>query len=234
LWYLCSSTSSITDAIISYDNDFQAEEFYARPPNPAYTKNIKIQSSKPVYDVRYHLLKLYSKRSHPIESLLNPATHTPDAMDYRLSFLLLQTLDTLGYHHCSELSRAQIYTSFADQLENYGLWHWSIYILLHIKDQRRRELCVQQILYRYIDLSKDPEYLEKEKFIIEKLQVPAKWMYWAKAVKAGSNRNYHQQAKYLLCAKQWSLAHKIIMQHIAPDAIINGKCWPLLLFFYED
>jgi nuclear pore complex protein Nup98-Nup96 len=150
-------------------------------------------------------------------------------MDYRLSFLLLQTLDTLGYHHISELSRAKIYTSLADQLENNGLWHWAIFVLLHLRDTRRRELCIQQILYRYVELTKNVDYLEKEKFVIDGLSVPAKWIYWAKAVKAGSNRNFHLQAKYLLCAKQWSMAHKVIMEHIAPDAIINGK---FLLFCF--
>lgn len=136
--------------------------------------------------------------------------------------MLLQTLESLGYNHCSELSETQIHISFASQLETYDLWHWSIFVLLHIKNSNRREMCVQQMLYKYIKLSDDTEYLKKERFIIENLGIPENWVFWAKSVHASSIKDYHEQAKYLLKAKQWSQAHEIIMQHIVPDAIING------------
>lgn len=176
-----------------------------------------------IQDIRYHILKLYSKRSHSMEKLLNPATHTADFMDFRLSWLLLQTLKSIGYQHCSEQSEAQLHVSFASQLENYGLWHWSIFVLLHIPNKSQRELAIQEILYRYIDLTKDEAYNAKESFIVHRLGIPEKWIYWAKAVKAGASKQYREQAEYLLKAKQWALAHKIIMDQIAPDAIINGK-----------
>lgn len=176
-----------------------------------------------MYDLRYHILQLYSKRSHSLETLLNPATHTPDPMDYRLSWLLLQTFEALGYRHCSELSECQLHAGLATQLENYGLWEWSIFVLLHIKDRNRREIAVQNTLYRYVSIAKDAELSEKETFIINCLNVPEKWIDYAKAVKAGSKNLYHLQAKYLLKAEQWSLAHDVIFNYIAPDAIINGK-----------
>ncbi len=139
---------------------------------------------------------------------------------------MLQQLETLGYRHCSELCKSKIYTSLAEQLENYGMWEWSIYILLHIPNQLQRELAVQQLLYRYIRVdgeqhSNAMDYIEKEQFIIDQLRVPEKWIFWAKAVRAGSFHNYNVQAKYLLKARQWTQAHDIILQHIAPDAIIN-------------
>lgn len=174
-------------------------------------------------DIRYHILKLYSRRSHPIDKLLNPATHTSDLMDFRLSWQLLQVLKGIGYTHCSEQSEANLHVSFASQLENYGLWQWSVFVLLHIPNQSKRELSIQEILYRYIELSNDKEYLEKESFIVNELGVPEKWIFWAKAVRAGAQKNYHAQADYLLKAKQWAMAHEVIMNHIAPDAIINGK-----------
>lgn len=176
-----------------------------------------------IQDIRYHILKLYSKRSHSLEKLLNPATHTSDFMDFRLSWLLLQVLKSIGYQHCAEQSEAQLHVSFASQLENYGLWHWSIFVLLHIPNKSQRELAIQQILYRYIDLTKNDDYKAKESFIVNELGIPEKWIYWAKAVKAGSLKQYREQADYLLKAKQWALAHEVIMREIAPDAIINGK-----------
>ncbi|XP_055590552.1 LOW QUALITY PROTEIN: nuclear pore complex protein Nup98-Nup96 [Uranotaenia lowii] len=245
LWYLCSPTSSTTDALLAYEKSFESNEFFAFPPSPEYTSRIKLNAPKPIHDIRFHLLKLFSKRSHPIETLLNPATHTPDPLDFRLSWFLLQALETLGYHHCSELSRSQIHTSFATQLENHGMWHWAIFVLLHLNDRSRREFTIQQLLYRHIRLTSDEEndvddndldYLEREQFIVGELGIPEAWIFWAKAVRAGSQFNYHRQARYLLRAKQWSQAHEVIMEHIAPDCVINDNIAYLksLLAEFED
>lgn len=241
LWYLCSPTASITDALINYEKSFESSEFFAQPPTPAYTPRVKLDSPKLVHDIRFHLLKLYSKRSHPLESLLNPVTHTPDPLDFRLSWFLLQILETLGYRHCSELSRSQLHVSFASQLENHGLWHWSIYVLLHLNDRSRREVAIQDLLYRYIQLAsdndeQDEEYIQREQFIVGELGIPESWIFWAKAVRAGSRFDYHQQARFLLKAKQWSQAHEVIMEHIAPDCVINDDIPYLktLLNEFED
>lgn len=238
LWYIASPTASITDALLLYENAFKSTEYSAMEPKPPYTnayqpehqhqqqRSQNSESSevnKSIYDLRYHILKLYSKRSYPLESLLNPITHTIDSMDFRLSWLLLQVLETLGYNHCSAQSKSQIHISFANQLENYGLWHWSIFVLLHLENQMQRELKIQELLYRYITLSNNAEYLQQEEFIVNELGIPEKWIYWAKAVRAGSKKKYHIQADYLLKAKQWPLAHDIIMTHLAADAIINGN-----------
>lgn len=228
MWYLCAATASITDALLAYEKFFKTDEFLAAAPSPPYAADFSTQRNSPVEDVRYHLLQLYSKRSHPLESLLNPATHTVDPMDFRLSWLLLQVLETIGYRHCSALCRAQMHTSFASQLENYGQWHWAIFVLLHIDNKAQREISVQSMLYKYIQLTAgedgtDETYAEKEAFVIDELMVPRSWIYWAKAVRAGAMNKPHAQADYLLRAGQWSLAHEIIMQHIAPDAIINGN-----------
>ena len=83
LWYLSSPTASITDSMLAYEKSFKTEEFYSLPPSPVYVESLT-NKNETLYDLRYHLLQLYSKRSHPMESLLNPATHTADPLDYRL------------------------------------------------------------------------------------------------------------------------------------------------------
>lgn len=229
---MCSPTASVTDALLKYESTI---ENYAVKPLPPYKNTYDLLSNDEteyLCDIRYHILKLYSRRSHPMEKLLNPATHTSDLMDFRLSWQLLQVLKGIGYTHCSEQSEVNLHISFASQLENYDLWHWSVFVLLHIPNQAKRELSIQEILYRYIEISNDNKYIEKESFIVNELGVPEKWIYWAKAVRAGAQKNYHAQADYLLKAKQWAMAHEVIMVHIAPDAIINGEL--LFLFFYEN
>ncbi|KAH8388442.1 hypothetical protein KR093_006383 [Drosophila rubida] len=238
LWYFTAPTSSITDALLEYDKAFQAEECYADPPKPSYKETTATTTSKtPIYDLRYHLLQLYSQRVHSLEQTLNPITHTTDPMDFRLSWLLLQTLEALGYRHCSPLTTAQLNVDFASQLENEGLWQWAIFVQLHIKERNQRERAVQSTLQRHVTVSADVALNEEEQFIIEQLGVPESWVDYAKAIKAGAMRLHHLQAKYLLKAKHWVLAHEIIFQHIAPDAIINNKLeylYNLLSQFEQD
>ena len=82
---------------------------------------------------------MYSDRSHAIESIVTPATHTHDQVDYRLGWFVSQVLITLGYRHLSATRRVQIHTEFASQLESLGLWHWSVFVLLHLHGPDRHD-----------------------------------------------------------------------------------------------
>uniref|UniRef100_A0A336KXZ5 Nuclear pore complex protein Nup98-Nup96 n=1 Tax=Culicoides sonorensis TaxID=179676 RepID=A0A336KXZ5_CULSO len=223
LWYLVSPTSSITDALYAYEDTLESTKIPHIAPKPVYSEKYQTISDKPLKDLRYHILHLYSRKSHPMDSLLNPATHTFDPMDFRLSWLLLQTFESIGYTHTSETVRSQIHMSFANQLENYGLWQWAIYVLLHINERNRREAAIKSILVRHIQFEFEPDYIKLENFIVDKLGIPETWIYFAKAVRAGSYGRRDDQAKFLLHAKEWSMAHEIIMSHIAPNAILNDK-----------
>lgn len=223
-WYVCSPVASITDALLKYESAFTGSDNYACIPSPSYSTEASLEwessRGKPLYDVCYHLLKLYSTHSYPMESLLNPATHTCDPLDYRLSWLLLQTLESLGYTHISEFSTAHIHTSFASQLEAHGMWHWAVFVLLHIANPIRREAAVLDVIGRHVDMN---ENSEEEQFLIHKLKIPAKWIFQAKAVFASIHNKFKEAAVFLIKAEQWNESHSVIMQHIAPRAIINGK-----------
>jgi nuclear pore complex protein Nup98-Nup96 len=64
-----------------------------------------------VYDLKYHLLKLYSNRTHPIERIVTPTTHTPDHLDHRLGWFIAQVLRALGYRHLSDVKSDQVCSS---------------------------------------------------------------------------------------------------------------------------
>lgn len=81
VWYLSSPTASIPDSLSNYEKTFQSENVIANKPVPPYMEYIEENEIK---DLRYHLLQLYSRKSHPLEPLLNPNTYTSDPMDYRL------------------------------------------------------------------------------------------------------------------------------------------------------
>lgn len=48
------------------------------------------------------------------------------------SWLVWQTLQSLGYIQLSETRAAYLCASFASQLESLQLWHWAAFVLLHI------------------------------------------------------------------------------------------------------
>ncbi|XP_055387483.1 nuclear pore complex protein Nup98-Nup96 [Condylostylus longicornis] len=221
LWYLLLPTSSIMDVINTYDKIFKSDDFLVVPPKPDHINYDLYKHFKDIFDIKYHLLQLYSKRNYSVENIVNPLTYSSDLLDCSISWLILQILEVIGYTHCSELNLEKLHLAFAAQLENYGFWTWAVFVLLHINNRDKREMSIQQLLYRNIELKPKQKYTDDEKFIINRLGVPEKWINWTKALRAGIQRNYKLQTDLFLKAEQWHSAYKVLMRHVVPDAIIN-------------
>ena len=93
LWFACAPTAGISDAMRSYDAAFSGcgdTTPYAQAPLPAYIEEDEerreVKREWGVRSVCYHLLKLYCDRTHQLNSLLDPKTHTVNALDYRLRY----------------------------------------------------------------------------------------------------------------------------------------------------
>ncbi|XP_041359202.1 nuclear pore complex protein Nup98-Nup96-like [Gigantopelta aegis] len=236
LWYYCKPNSAVHEALTCYEHAFKGETpdgKYCKPPLPPYMENEggclldDEDDEHAVLDTCYHLLKLYSERGHRLERLLNPTTSTFNQLDYRLSWHLWQVIQSLEFSHISPYYAACLHTNFAAQLEAMGMWEWAIFVLFHIDDVDRRKVCVCQLLERHVCLpdsktgNYEVQYFEKEVFVKEQLHVPSVWIHYAKALKARSVNEYHDEAWHLLKACQWNESHAIIVRHIAADAIIN-------------
>ncbi|XP_012260239.2 nuclear pore complex protein Nup98-Nup96 isoform X2 [Athalia rosae] len=226
LWYVCPPTASITDAVNLYESAFNGSEAeaYASPPTPVYQEEdyeAEISSGKKIQDLCFHLLKLYCTGNHPLEQLLNPLTHTVDPLDYRISWLIQQVLVAIGYSHLSDHVAALTHVNFAAQLETYGLWHWAIFVILHLKDTGRRRSAIIDLLSRNVQLDETTEYIKQEEFLKEELGIPSMWINKAKATKARAMKRYGEAAWYHIQGEQWNMAHELIIDHLAADAIIN-------------
>ncbi|XP_050452741.1 nuclear pore complex protein Nup98-Nup96 [Cataglyphis hispanica] len=227
LWYLSSPTCSITDALDLYEASFNMTEYtqiYAAIPEPEYRKNdydAELSNGKQIYDLCFHLLKLYCTGNHDLGELLNPLSYTANPLDYRLSWLIQQILVALGYTHLSDHVAALTHTNFATQLEAYGLWHWAIFVMLHLRDSSRRQIAVQDLLLRHIEIDDSPEYMKREQFLKEELGISSIWIHQAKAIKSRIDKRFGEAAWYYIQAEQWTQAHEIIIEHLAADAIIN-------------
>ena len=104
LWYLVSPASSIADALYNYEEAFQKDtsQFgaYAQPPRPFYAlkdNDVAEDDDRTLFDIRFHLLKLYANRAHQIESIVSPRAYTDQPLDYKLGWIMSQVLLSLGY-----------------------------------------------------------------------------------------------------------------------------------------
>ena len=129
-------------------------------------------------------------------------------------------LMALEYHHISTSSLNNLHDSYATQLQTLNLWHWSVFIILHIEDEKIREKYVK--LYLNKNVSSAKEMTEKEKFVHEKLKVPAEWIYEAKALRAKYERLSENEIDLLIKARKWNQAHLILIDLIGPDYVIKG------------
>ncbi|XP_033001542.1 nuclear pore complex protein Nup98-Nup96 isoform X3 [Lacerta agilis] len=241
LWYMLPSTAPLSKALSMYEAAFQDSsegEKYACSPLPPYLEGSGCvieegDPQHPLRDVCFHLLKLYSDRCYDLHQLLDPKSITADPLDYRLSWHLWEVLRALNYTHLSEQCQGVLNASFAAQLESEGLWEWAIFVLLHTPSANVRERAVRELLNRHCRLQETPESWSKEAFLMERLCVPPEWIHEAKAVRARMEGDKHKEALYLFRAGHWNQCHRLVIRHLASDAIINEN-YTYLKGFLED
>uniref|UniRef100_A0A6Q2X1J3 Nuclear pore complex protein Nup98-Nup96 n=1 Tax=Esox lucius TaxID=8010 RepID=A0A6Q2X1J3_ESOLU len=240
LWYMLPPTASIADALAKYEVAFQGTDEgqkYACAPLPPYLDQSEQldmeeedEDKRPLYDICFHLLKLYSDRHYSLQQLLDPLTVTHERLDYRLSWHLWSVLQALHYTHLGLSRQGLIHTSYAAQLESAGLWDLAIFVLLHIPDDTLRERAVREMLHLHCPLLETEQSAKKERFLTERLLIPEQWLHQAKATRARREADRHREALHLYRAGHWNLCHRLVIQHLASDCIINDNHDYLLEF----
>uniref|UniRef100_A0A8P4GNZ8 Nuclear pore complex protein Nup98-Nup96 n=1 Tax=Dicentrarchus labrax TaxID=13489 RepID=A0A8P4GNZ8_DICLA len=241
LWFMLPPTASVADALARYEAAFQGScegGKYACAPLPPYLEaeqpdledEEEEESKRPLHDLCFHLLKLYSDRHYSLQQLLDPLTVTWERLDYRLSWHLWGVLQALHYSHLSASRQGLLHASYAAQLESAGLWHMAIFILLHIPDHTQRERAVRDMLTLHCPLQETDESVRRERFLTERLLIPEQWIHEAKATRARRDADRHQEALHLYRAGYWSQCHRLLIQHLASDCIINDNHDYLLEF----
>ncbi|XP_069565687.1 nuclear pore complex protein Nup98-Nup96 isoform X1 [Brachyistius frenatus] len=238
LWFMLPPTASVADALAKYEAAFQGScegGKYACAPLPPYLEEEpeeeeEEESKRPLYDLCFHLLKLYSDRHYSLQQLLEPLTVTWQRLDFRLSWHLWGVLQALHYTHLSSSHQGLLHASYAAQLESAGLWHMAVFILLHIPDHTQRERAVRELLTLHCPLLETDESAQRERFLTGRLLVPERWIHEAKATRARRDADRHQQALHLYRAGYWNRCHRLLIQHLASECIINDNHDYLLEF----
>jgi len=115
--------------------------------------------------------------------------------------------------------------SYAAELELVGLWHWAVFVLMHLRDDSRRERCVKEILNRYCRVSDDEDDILKltteETTIVDKFHVPVQWIHESKALHAKFVGRHYDESLHLMRAGHWNDAHVVVIKHLSCDAVIE-------------
>ncbi|XP_061596390.1 nuclear pore complex protein Nup98-Nup96 isoform X2 [Cololabis saira] len=238
LWFMLPPTASVADALTKYEAAFQGSVEggkYCCAPLPPYLQeeepeDEEEESKRPLFDLCFHLLKLYSDRHYSLQQLLDPLTVTWQRLDYRLSWHLWGVLQALNYSHLSASRQGLLHASYAAQLESAGLWHMAVFILLHIPNHAQRERAIREVLTLHCPLHDTDQSVQRERFLTERLLIPETWIHEAKATRAHRHGDRHQQALHLYRAGHWSQCHRLLIRHLASDCIINDNHDYLLEF----
>eukprot|EP00050_Salpingoeca_kvevrii_P022602 m.128822 g.128822 ORF g.128822 m.128822 type:complete len:1848 (+) comp9760_c0_seq5:346-5889(+) len=245
LWYACPATASVAQGVDLYDKAFRSTArreaahlmpstsdlslAYAPAPLPPYVSATGANGADGTlpddFDTRYHLLKLHCARSHSLETTLLPTTATASRLDFRLSWHLHNIVSSLGISRLPARREEQLHTDYAAQLEGVGLWHWAAFVLLHLEDPAMRTRAVRELLARNCGQAEAASSTGKRKiaFVLDQLSLPAAWTHQAASSAAKAKGKHRQLAKALIASGQWDGAHRVIVQQIAPKAIIQGK-----------
>ncbi|KAJ8950741.1 hypothetical protein NQ318_011234 [Aromia moschata] len=219
LWYVCDAGVPIEIAIELYEKAFE-EQSYAEAPYPPY-RNSYIEDAS--FDVLYHMLLLYRSRIHRLSSALNPATHTDNLLDYRLSWLLLQLFLSLDVGLIESSEKTKLCTSFSNQLESLGKWEWAIFVLLYLDDNDLKKNLVTGILDRNLSPENDKQTLDIQDDLVNKMHVPATWIHSVKGEKLLLLERYFPAFNHLSHACEYYKANNLLMDHLIPTLFINEQ-----------
>lgn len=83
---------------------------------------------------------------------------------------------------------------------------------------RLREHAVREILNQHCTLE---ESAEKERFLMDKLHIPMRWIHEAKATRARRDGDRHREALHLYKAGHWNHCHRLVIQNLASGLCTN-------------
>uniref|UniRef100_A0AAR2K7M0 Nuclear pore complex protein Nup98-Nup96 n=1 Tax=Pygocentrus nattereri TaxID=42514 RepID=A0AAR2K7M0_PYGNA len=95
--------------------------------------------------------------------------------------------------------------------------------LLKLYSDKLRERAVREMLNQHCPLEETEDSAEKERFLTDKLLIPIHWIHEAKAIRACRDGDKHGEALHLYKAGHWNHCHRLVIQNLASDCIINDN-----------
>lgn len=150
LWHGTSFDASIPEALAGYQNSLFSDRPPARPL-PPYVEKAQKWRVRDATDILYGLVRVFSDKSLELDAILHASEASASPIDHRVPWHIYTVLsrvlrlrdfadregdmadDEEGYSATAD----RVTASYAAQLEALGLWHWSVYVLLHLQMPER-------------------------------------------------------------------------------------------------
>ncbi|KEY67671.1 hypothetical protein S7711_03924 [Stachybotrys chartarum IBT 7711] len=230
LWYASRSNEGLPVAIGEYADDIDQDK--ETLPQPWYAE----QGIKPLWDDKkaetrqdllWSLLQLYADSDTELGSILQPENSQLSPLDMRLCWQLGLALSTNGCasydgNMDANIQKADAATlAYASQLTGAGEWLEATFVLLHLDDTRSRTKAIQDHLCRHasqIASESSPEFA----ILTDKFKIPSQWIWEALALYMRSvKKDAAAEVQCLLRAQAYLEAHRVLVQQVAPLAIIE-------------
>ncbi|OCF35297.1 nuclear pore complex protein Nup98-Nup96 [Kwoniella heveanensis BCC8398] len=228
MWYGNSFEDTISDVVSAYDESLSSAHPPARPL-PSYMEtpsNLPRKWNNPTEpaDIIYNLIKLYSDIAVSLDQVLRSRDTSASPIDVRLAWhlylLLSRVLDKRDFEDREDdgysATADQLTASYAAQLEVSGEWKWAAFVLLHLETADGREKSLRNLTFRHPDMTAEDEH-----FLTASLKVPASWIHESRAASFSSAGNAWAEYHALLQAGLWDRAHKVLIDKLAPEAVIR-------------
>ncbi|AAW41481.2 nucleoporin nup189, putative [Cryptococcus deneoformans JEC21] len=229
LWYGIPFENTIRDVVDSYTFSLSSSHPPAKPLPPYLEKssdNIRSWNlpTEPT-DVLYNLLQLYSDDAISLDQVLRSRDTSPSPFDVRLAWhlyvLLSRVLRRRDFEDRDESSgysanADRLTAAYAAQLEEIGEWKWAAFVLLHLETVDGRFKALHALLYRHPAITK-----EDQAFLTETLCIPEEWIHESRAASLCSTGDAWGEYHALLQAKIYDRAHKILVEKLAPEAVLR-------------
>lgn len=227
LWYAISQHDSAALAILKFKDDINQDR--EELPRPWYHEH----GLRPVWndadeetrqDLLWGLLQLYADKNADLEAILRPENSQLSPLNMRLSWQLGQALVSTGqvsFGNNGDEKADAATLAYAAQLTAAGEWLEAIFVLLHLRNSSARMKAVQEHLCRHAGMI-GPDTGTTFTLLTEKFQIPASWLWEALALYMRSvKKDASAEVHCLLRAGEFVEAHRVLVQQVAPHAVIE-------------
>ncbi|KAK2591656.1 hypothetical protein QQS21_010641 [Conoideocrella luteorostrata] len=227
LWYAISQHDSAALAILKFKDDIKQDK--EDLPRPWYHE----QGLKPLWndaneasrqDLLWGLLQLYADRNTDLEAILRPENSQLSPLDMRLCWQLGQALTSTGQVSFGQQGNEKADSttvSYAAQLTAAGEWLEAVFVLLHLRNSTSRMKAIQEHLCRHAG-NIGPDTGSTFAVLTDKFQIPASWLWEALALYMRSvKQDASAEVHCLLRAGEFVEAHRVLVQQVAPHAVIE-------------
>ncbi|KAJ2518213.1 hypothetical protein H4217_003475 [Coemansia sp. RSA 1939] len=243
LWYAGSPADDVADSVVRYERAFtSAEDGSVALPLPAWrpASDDGESSHSGIWDPAFQLLRVYSDVTLPLERVLPPESFSPARGDVRMpalvAWLLFVVRKVRGFDE--SLAYDRLLAGWAAQLEALGLWQWACYVLLQLSSsESHRAHAICMLIERSIPSDSDFDFDSGVcAFLRDDLRIPESWLNDARVTRSrydmdrthaadiendsGEATMHHLSC--LLRAGEQAAAHSLVLQRIAPDAVLCG------------